>query len=321
MTGLVHSAKYLGHQPGAGHPESPARLDAVLSGIGKAVPAARLLRIAPRSATRSELELCHTADYLDTVESEIRAGYSQISTGDTNVSSGSWDAALHAAGGVFEAIDAIMAGRVQNAFCAVRPPGHHASMQRGMGFCLFNNVALGARYVQQKYGIERVLIADWDVHHGNGTQDIFYTDPSVFFFSTHQWPFYPGTGAASERGLGKGKGYTLNCPFPRGSGRTEVVGAFQAGLVPAMRHFQPGFVLISAGFDGRASDPIGQFVLTDADFAELTRIVLQIAADYAGSRLVSVLEGGYSLAGLASACGAHVSELAAAGTNVMPEKH
>ena len=312
MTGIVHSAVCLKHQPGAGHPESPARLDAVLRGIGNSVPAARLLRIASRCATRSELELCHTPEYIETAEAQIRAGYSQISTGDTDVSEGSWEAALHAAGGVFEAIDAVMAGRAQNAFCAVRPPGHHASAQRGMGFCLFNNVALGARYIQQKHGVERILIADWDVHHGNGTQDIFYTDPTVFFFSTHQWPFYPGSGAAGERGLGKGKGYTLNCPFPRGAGRLEVVGAFQECLLPAMRRFQPGFVLVSAGFDGRRGDPIGQFVLSDADYAELTRLVLQIAAASAGGRLVSVLEGGYDLAGLASACGAHVSELAAA---------
>lgn len=312
MTGLVYSVRHGEHQPGAGHPESPARLDAVLSGIGKLVPEDRLMRIPARRATRRELELCHAPDYLDCIESEIRAGYGQISTGDTAVSEGSWEAALHAAGGVLEAIDAVMRGSVQNAFCAVRPPGHHASAQRGMGFCLFNNVALGARYAQQEYGIDRILIVDWDVHHGNGTQDIFYTDPSVFFFSTHQWPLYPGTGAAGETGLGKGKGYTLNCPMPRGAGRAEVAGAFLEHLVPAMLSFRPEFVLLSAGFDGRRGDPIGQLDLGDDDFAELTRISLRIANDYAGRRLVSVLEGGYGLDGLASAAGTHVSELAAA---------
>jgi acetoin utilization deacetylase AcuC-like enzyme len=203
-----------------------------------------------------------------------------------------------------------MEGRAQNAFCVVRPPGHHSSSDRGMGFCIFNNVALAARYAQRRHGLDRVLIADWDVHHGNGTQDIFYADGSVFFFSTHQHPWYPGTGRAEETGEGAGRGATLNCPFPAGSGRAEIMGAFRRKLLPAAADFKPDLVLISAGFDSRAGDPLGGFTLSDGDFAELTALLLEVADTYAGGRVVSVLEGGYSLEGLAAAAVAHVKALA-----------
>ncbi len=199
--------------------------------------------------------------------------------------------------------------QVQNAFCVVRPPGHHASAAIGMGFCFFNNVAIGARYAQQRYGAERVLIADWDVHHGNGTQNIFYRDASVLFFSTHQSPWYPGTGAASERGEDDGAGKTINCPFPAGSGAREILGAFREVLLPAANAFRPDFILISAGFDSRINDPLGQFLLTDADFADLTHMLTDLAGTHCSGRLVSVLEGGYSLEGLANAAESHLRAL------------
>jgi acetoin utilization deacetylase AcuC-like enzyme len=221
----------------------------------------------------------------------------------------SYDVALRAAGLCLNAVDLVMKDEAQNAFCVVRPPGHHATPNRGMGFCLFNNVAVAARYAQKHYGVERVVIADWDVHHGNGTQDIFYADPSVFFFSTHQAPWYPGTGAEDETGEGKGKGTKLNCPFAAGAGRDQILTVFHHKLAAAMTDYQPDLVLISAGFDSRVGDPLGHFRLTDLDFADLTTIMLEIADKHAHGRVVSVLEGGYNLDGLTKGVSAHVSAL------------
>src|ERR1039458_8431231 len=177
--------------------------------------------------------------------------------------------ALHAAGSALNAVDAVVSGRARNAFCNVRPPGHHSNAGRGMGFCLFNNVAIAARYAQRRHGLDRVLIVDWDVHHGNGTQDIFYSDPSVFFFSSHQWPLYPGTGRADESGVGAAEGTTMNFPFPAGAGREEILSAVQDSLMPAARRFRPDLVLISAGFDSRIGDPLGRFTPPDQDSAHL----------------------------------------------------
>jgi acetoin utilization deacetylase AcuC-like enzyme len=308
-TALLADPVYLRHKIGPGHPERPARYEAVVSALERAGLTAQMLRIPPRAATLDELSACHTREYIQLVEAEVARGARVLSTGDTDICPQSLDVALAAAGGVFQAVDAVMEGRAQNAFCVVRPPGHHASADRGMGFCIFNNVALAARYAQRRHGFERVLIADWDVHHGNGTQDIFYADGSVFFFSTHQHPWYPGTGLAEETGEGAGLGATLNCPFPAGSGRAEILGAFRRKLVPAAADFKPDLVLISAGFDSRAGDPLGGFTLSDGDFAELTALLLEIGDRYAGGRVVSVLEGGYSLEGLAAATVAHVKAL------------
>ncbi len=292
-----------------GHPERPERFDAVMSALKNASLLPRLIPLEPRCATEEELRLCHTADYLRTARGDVEAGRPFLSTGDTDITPNSWDVASRAAGGVFNAVDAVFGGQARNAFCVVRPPGHHANAGRGMGFCLFNNVALAARYARQRHGAERVLIVDWDVHHGNGTQDIFYQDGSVYFFSTHQWPLYPGTGRADETGDGPGRGATLNFPFPAGSGRKEILGAVQNSLLPAMDRFRPDFILISAGFDSRAGDLLGRFTLTDEDFADLTRAVMEIAGRHADGRIVSALEGGYNLAGLGSAAAAHVTAL------------
>lgn len=308
-TGLVADSRVQNHDPGPGHPERPARYRAVIDQLESSGLLHDLARIEPRVATDDDLALVHTCEYIALVEREIAQGRMQLSTGDTDVGPESIESARVAAGSVLAAIDAVFSGEVENAFCVVRPPGHHASAAVGMGFCLFNNIALAARHAQQRHGAERVLIVDWDVHHGNGTQDIFYRDGSVLFFSTHQSPWYPGTGAASERGEGPGAGKTINCPFPAGSGRREIVGAFQEILTPAAHAFRPDLILISAGFDSRVGDPLGQFLLADDDFAELTHRMADLAARHCSGRLVSVLEGGYSLEGLARAAEAHVGAL------------
>jgi acetoin utilization deacetylase AcuC-like enzyme len=242
----------------------------------------------------------------------VEHGLSDLSTGDTHISHQSFDVALLAAGGVMAAVDAVIQGSVKNAFCVVRPPGHHATPSRGMGFCLFNNIAVAARHAQARHKIGKVLIADFDVHHGNGTQDIFYDDGSVLFFDTHQSPWYPGTGDANETGAGKGLGLTMNFPFPAGSGRAEVYGAFETRLMDAANKFKPDLVMLSAGFDSRQGDPLGNFRLTDEDYIDLTRIMLNIAREHAQGRLVTVLEGGYNLRGLMKATAAHAKTLAEA---------
>jgi acetoin utilization deacetylase AcuC-like enzyme len=308
-TGLVADSRVKKHQTPAGHPEQAARFSAVLNRLEWTGLAHDLVRLPARSATEDELALAHTREYISLVEREVAARARHLTTGDTDICPESAAAARLASGGVLSAVDAVFAREVSNAFCLVRPPGHHATASVGMGFCLFNNIAIAARYARQKYAAERVLIVDWDVHHGNGTQDIFYEDGHVLFFSTHQSPWYPGTGARNETGEGAGAGKTINCPFPAGAGRAEIVGAFREQLLPAASAFKPDLVLISAGFDSRVNDPLGQFLLTDADFRELTALLLDAAAEFCDGRVVSVLEGGYNLEGLALASEAHVRAL------------
>jgi acetoin utilization deacetylase AcuC-like enzyme len=310
-TGLVSDPVYRKHKTGSGHPESPERLDAIAEALKAKDIAPHLSAVEPRAATKEQILLCHDEALYDHVVERIGNGAGSLGWADTNVSADSLTAALKAAGGATAAVDAVVAGEVRNAFCAVRPPGHHATPTKSMGFCVFNNIAIAARHAQTQHKLARIVIADWDVHHGNGTQDIFYGDPSVFFFSTHQSPWYPGTGAKSETGRGEGEGFTMNRPFAAGAGRKEILGAFEE-LAERMDDYKPDLVLVSAGFDSRKDDPLGGFTLTDEDFADLTNLLLGVARKHAEGRLVSLLEGGYNLRGLASAAAAHVKALIAA---------
>ena len=308
-TGLLYDDVYLRHLSGnTGHPERPERLTAIWAGLEKAGLVKSLPRITPRRATDDELALVHDRAYLELTRRELSnvQGLKELSTGDTLVSRDSLDVARAAAGGVLNAVDAVMVRRVSNVFCAVRPPGHHATRNRGMGFCLYNNVAVAARYLQRVHGARRVLIVDWDYHHGNGTQDIFYDDDSVFYFSTHHYGAYPGTGNSSETGTGKGVGTTLNVPLPPGAGDAQILRAFEEKLVPAARKFKPDFILISAGFDGMRNDVLGQFDITPQGFAAIARVAVDLANELCQGRVVSVLEGGYRLDGLADSVAAHV---------------
>jgi acetoin utilization deacetylase AcuC-like enzyme len=308
MTLIVYDDIYLEHDIGD-HVEGASRLIAIVEYLKEKKAWREEDIVEPRAATAEEVRLVHTQSLVDQIRHIAESGGGHVDA-DTEMCPRSYEVALYAVGGVLTAVDRIIAGESKNALCLVRPPGHHATPDRSMGFCLFNNAAVGARYAQKKHGLNKIAIIDWDVHHGNGTQDIFWRDGSVFYFSTHQSPWYPGTGREDEIGEGAGRGTTLNCPLPAGAGRKEIVEeAFRAKLLPAAARFKPDLVLVSAGFDSRAGDPLGGFLLSDEDFADLTRLVLAIAREHARGRLVSVLEGGYALDGLASASAAHVRAL------------
>ena len=311
-TGLVYHPAYLGHDMGAGHPESPNRLRAIMQHLEQSGTAARLTMIAPREAEDEWIMQIHRPAYLSMLKTNAPASGRLSLDSDTSMSPGSLTAAYLAAGGALAAVDAIMNKQVEHVFCAVRPPGHHAEAGRAMGFCLFNNVAIAARYVQKKYGLKRVLIVDWDVHHGNGTQHSFEDDPSVLFFSTHQFPHYPGTGRESERGRGAGEGFTINVPMEAGEGDEEYRSVFQKSLVPVADAFKPEFVIISAGFDAHKDDPLASMGLTEEGYADLTGIVAGIAKRHAEGRIFSSLEGGYNLTALAASVDSHIQALLAA---------
>lgn len=300
---VTHSA-CLEHEVPPGHPECPDRLRAVLGALD-AEEFALLMRVEAPRATIEQIERVHPPIHIETIlNGAPESGFRRVDA-DTSMSPGSAEAALRAAGAVTYAVDEIMAGRARNAFCAIRPPGHHAEPDQAMGFCLFNNVAIGALHARDAYGLARVAVIDFDVHHGNGTQACFETDPNLFYASTHQWPLYPGTGRAGERGLGN----ILNACLPPGAGSTEFREAFADKILPALAQFEPGFIFISAGFDAHAADPLANLRLSEDDYGWVTAELVRLANKVCNGRVVSTLEGGYDLAALAASTRSHVRAL------------
>jgi acetoin utilization deacetylase AcuC-like enzyme len=313
-TALVLDCRYEAHDPGAGHPESPERIRVIREVIGD-YRRDDLVTLDPRPASVDEIALNHDADHIERVAATAGRPFFAFDA-DTPVSARSFETARLAAGGYLALLEAVMEGHAHNGFAFVRPPGHHAEADRAMGFCLFNNVAIGARWLRQRYGLDRVLIVDWDVHHGNGTQHSFYADPGVLYVSTHQYPFYPGTGAASEVGTGAGAGRTLNVPLPAGCGDDEYVAAFTSVIAPIAEQFRPEFVLVSAGFDAHRRDPLAAMNATEEGFRAMTRVLMRVAREHASGRLAAILEGGYDMRALRSSIPVVLDELGGATLDV-----
>jgi acetoin utilization deacetylase AcuC-like enzyme len=294
--GLVTDLRFRGHDPGPNHPECPERLEA-LEGLFALPKFSGLPRVAAREAGEEEIGRVHTAELLHAVAASAGNPRTQFDA-DTSASAGSFEAACLAAGGAIELADAVQAGDLDAGFAAVRPPGHHAERDRAMGFCFFNNVAIVANHLRARHGLERILIVDWDVHHGNGTQQTFYDDPGVMYASLHQYPFYPGTGSPDEVGGGAGAGYTVNVPMRAGSGNDDYLASFRDIILPAARLFAPEFVLVSAGYDAHRDDPLASISVDEDGYAQMTRALVGLADEQCGGRLVCLLEGGYSLEAL-----------------------
>ena len=309
-TGLIYHPDYLLHDTGGGHPESPVRLKAVVKRLEETGLMKRLTVVRPgppRSDLSDWIARVHSPGHLGRLERlQPETGIARIDA-DTLMSSESYRVAKLAVEGTLAAADGILSGRFANAFCAVRPPGHHAESDRAMGFCLLNNIAVAARYLQRQHNLSRAMIIDWDVHHGNGTQHIFEEDPTVFYFSVHQFPLYPGTGRADEHGRGAGEGYTLNCPLPPGQGDDEYISVFEKSLRPAVEAFRPDFILVSAGFDAHRDDPLANMRVTEEGFGEMTRMVKDWARLHCQGRVLSCLEGGYNLEALARSVERHLN--------------
>ncbi len=306
-TCLVYEEVFLKHETGT-HPENKERVRHAYEVLSNAPFAAALGRLAPAPAPREDLLLVHGERYLDLLDGLPEGEYAALDP-DTLVGPGSLEAARWAAGAVTAAVGAVTAGTCRSAFCMVRPPGHHALRDRAMGFCIFNNVAVGAAFALERAGHERVAIIDFDVHHGNGTQAAFYSDGRVLFASLHRYPFYPGSGAAHETGSGKGAGKILNIPLPGGSGEDAYVEALTGAVLPAVENHHPSLILVSAGFDAHRADPIGGMMLESGSYARLTRLIAGLADRCCGGKVVSVLEGGYNLDALAESISAHVAAL------------
>lgn len=309
-TAIVHHPVFAKHDTGLNHPETPERYRVTIEALRADHDLwANVVEIEADEARRSDIQACHTPQHFKHVEAAVREGRGYLDA-DTMISGASFEAAMRGAGAACRAVDAVMQGTAKNAFVPVRPPGHHATPDRAMGFCLFNNVGVAARYAQKQYQeIDRVAILDWDVHHGNGTQGIFYDDPSVFYFSMHQYPWYPGTGSRAETGQGRGRGFTLNVPLRAMTPTGDQRRAFDSAIEEMAANFTPDLVIISAGFDAHQADPLGQLLLSDQDFVQMTRVVKDWAHESCGGRVVSCMEGGYNLDTLGETIRRHVREL------------
>ena len=306
-TGIVRDSRYLDHYMGAGHPECPERLESIYRMLDQEMKN-RYINVPVREADESELLQIHSPRYIDDIAS-TRGQESTLLDADTQTSAGSYKAALLAAGGLCEAVRMVDSGELDNAFALVRPPGHHAEKSRAMGFCLFNNAAVAAAYAKEKLGLERILIVDWDVHHGNGTQHSFDGDDFVLYFSTHQYPMFPGTGAYGETGRGNGKGYSVNIPLPTGYGDGDFLSIFDQVLKPVTREFNPDMIFVSAGFDIHIKDPLGGMNVTPEGFGGITRFLMNLADECCSGKLVYTLEGGYNIEGQTESVKAVLEEL------------
>jgi len=310
-TGFLYDERYLLHRTGPCHPEAPERLEAAYSGIQQAGLLPRLIRIKAQRADEKWLRLVHSAEHIRRFRDACGTGATEFEHPDNQMCSASFETAMLAVGGILETLDMVMEGKLDNAFCAVRPPGHHAEVNQAMGFCYFNNVAIAARYLQNKWGVERVGIVDFDVHHGNGTQHIFEQDRSVFYYSIHEHPSfaYPGTGREFEKGLDTGEGFTLNTPVLPGMGDSDYQALMRRDLIPAFARFKPEVILVSAGFDAHADDDMSNINLSTQGFSWIMERLLEMAELYAQGRIVSILEGGYCIERLPELIKNHVEIL------------
>ncbi|MDA3821907.1 MAG: histone deacetylase [Bacteroidales bacterium] len=299
-TAYLYDPIYMSHDTGQGHPECPERLMHIHSKIQSSTYFKNLLLVEPCNASFSDIELIHTRAYIKRVQKEIESNTEFLDSIDTVVCRDSFDIAIKAVGGCLALCNMVMDGKAQNGFCAVRPPGHHAEKDYAAGFCIFNNIAIAAKYIQQKHSIKKVAIMDWDVHHGNGSQHSFYNDDTVLYISTHQMPLYPGTGAENDRGSGKGEGYTLNIAMNPGSGNAEMQDAFDDIIIPALDSFQPEVLLVSAGFDAHKSDPLASLKLTTDMYYNMAKMLKESAEKHSKGRIICFLEGGYNLTALAN---------------------
>ncbi len=308
-TALLKSSLFKQHDTGTGHPECAHRITAIEDALTANNLLSALSIVDPIAASIDDVSLIHPHEYVERVRLACESGAGYVDTPDVPISNQSYDAAIHAVGGVLAVCDFVVSGDINNGFALIRPPGHHAERNMALGFCLFNNVAIAARHLQLRHGLERIVILDWDVHHGNGTQHLFESEADIFYISLHQYPHYPGTGAASETGIGAGEGATLNCPMPAGSGDLAYHEAFTEQILPAIENFGPDVILLSAGFDAHRADPLGNINLTVESYAWMTDAMLDVAQRRCGGRLISLLEGGYNLQALAESASRHIEIL------------